>query len=159
MKIKNTHSRTIHQPIEMVTALLPSLATKEDKIWPLEKWPKMYFKEGKTEGAIGGHGPIAYQITKYIPNNLIEFSFLKPKGFKGKHFFEINAINDKKTEVKHTILMEAQGIAILSWVVIIRWLHDALLEDAFDKIESHFLPNSEKNTWSIWVRILRFILK
>ncbi|MEM1323749.1 MAG: hypothetical protein AAGG75_26040 [Bacteroidota bacterium] len=34
--------------------------------------------------------------------------------------------------------MQAQGTGILAWLLAVRWLHDALIEDAFDKVENHF---------------------
>ena len=81
MKVLNVHRRTIHQPIEKVGALLSTLASKEDQIWPFEQWPRMKFKEGLTTGAKGGHGPIRYTVQHYHPGKLIRFQFNKPTGF------------------------------------------------------------------------------
>ncbi|MCP3931765.1 MAG: hypothetical protein GY705_22035 [Bacteroidetes bacterium] len=79
MKVVNIHKREIHQPKERISKILDTLSTNNDQLWPNEKWPSMIFKKGLKEGAIGGHGPIQYSIKKYMPGNLIEFTFIKPE--------------------------------------------------------------------------------
>ena len=41
MKVINIHKRIINQPNDQISCLLDTLSTKEDKIWPYEKWPAM----------------------------------------------------------------------------------------------------------------------
>ena len=77
------------------------------------------------------NGPIRYTINKYNPGELIQFEFTTPKGFYGIHQFEVVEVENDETELKHTIEMNVTGIGILIWTIIIRWLHDALMEDAF----------------------------
>ncbi len=159
MKVVNIHSRTIHQPIEKVGALLSTLASKQDRIWPSEKWPAMKFKAGLVLHAKGGHGPIRYTITKYIPNKSIEFTFSPPKGFYGTHSFEFTEKTATATEVKHTIDMYTKGTGTLTWLLAVRWLHDALLEDALDKIENQFSPDQKTTKMNWYVRMLRWVAK
>ncbi|MBM9616995.1 hypothetical protein JWJ90_22295 [Desulfobulbus rhabdoformis] len=85
------------------------------------------------EEATGGHGPIQYVVTEYKPGKKIKFKFLEPANFQGNHWFEIEEKEDKRTEITHTIDMNVSGAAILSWIFIIRPMHDALIEDSFDK--------------------------
>jgi len=141
-----------------VSNLFGTLATKEDQVWPYEKWPRMKFEDGLQKGAKGGHGPIRYSVDKYEPNELIQFKFSKPKGFNGIHRFEISGIENTKTELKHTIEMTTSGIGTLTWIIAIRWLHDALVEDAFDKVEKYFTREKKSTEWNLWVKILRIIL-
>jgi hypothetical protein len=159
MKILNVHTRVINQPKAKINELLKTLATDNDLILATDKWPPMKLNEGLKEGSRGGHGPIRYTVQKFIPYEFIQFEFVKPSGFNGIHKFEINALEEFKTEIKHTISMNAQGIAILTWSLAIRWLHDAYIEDAFDKTENYFLLKKKKTTWSIWVKVLRALLK
>ncbi len=159
MKVINIHKREINQPKERVSKLLDTLSSKNDELWPKEKWPAMVFKKGLTEGAIGGHGPIKYSIIKYIPGKFIEFSFLKPDGFAGIHKFEISEIETELTEIKHTIKAILSGKGILTWYLAIKWLHDALLEDCLDKAENKFLNERVTTKWSFWVSMLRNILR
>ena len=159
MKVVNIHKRTIDQPKEKIAELINTLATDQDKIWPSEYWPEMKFNGGLKEGAEGGHGPIKYTVEKYVPGELILFRFLKPTGYHGIHKFEMTGSNNGTTEIKHTIDMNATGMGVLSWAIVIRWLHDALMEDFFDKIENQFSQVQQKTEWTVWVRFLRAILK
>jgi hypothetical protein len=47
----------------------------------------------------------------------------------------------------------------LKWLTFVRPLHNALIEDAFDKIESHVVGKKVETPWSNYVRILRYFLK
>lgn len=159
MKVINIHKRIINHPKEKVSELLGTLSTKNDKIWPNEKWPAMIFSKGLVEGAKGGHGPIRYSIEKYKPKEFIQFKFSKPIGFNGIHKFEILELENGKTELRHTIAIDAIGKGLLTWLIAIRPLHNALLEDALDKVENRYLTGKRKTEWTIWVKILRKILK
>ncbi|KJS02197.1 MAG: hypothetical protein VR65_05970 [Desulfobulbaceae bacterium BRH_c16a] len=155
MKTINIHKRTIGQSIGVISDILNTLSSNDDKLWPKEKWPPMIFRKGLTVGAIGGHGPIKYSINTYIPGSSIEFTFVKPDGFKGVHRFEVTEIENNKTELKHTIDMMLSRKGILTWHIAIRWLHDALIEDCFDKVENQFSTNIKETKWNFWVVFLR----
>lgn len=155
MKILNIHKRIVNQPKSKVTELLETLATKNDKIWPKEKWPAMKFKNGIQIGEKGGHGIIRYSIEKYNPNEIIQFRFSKPNGFNGIHKFEINELANDQTEVKHTIDMTTIGKGTLIWFFAIHALHNALIEDAFDKLENNFSDELKSTKWNSWVKFLR----
>jgi len=159
MRVINIHKRIVFQPKEKLSDILDSLSTKNDQLWPKEKWPPMLFRKGLKEGAIGGHGPIMYSINKYEIGNLIDFNFIKPKGFNGIHKFEITKIKNDQTELKHTINMTLSGKGILTWYIAIKWLHDALLEDCLDKVENHFQTEKKKTKWNLWVVFLRSLLR
>ncbi|PCI32996.1 MAG: hypothetical protein COB60_08715 [Flavobacteriaceae bacterium] len=155
MRVLNIHKRTLNQPKSKITELLKTLSTENDRIWPKEKWPEMKFKGGIQVGAKGGHGPIRYSVEKYNPNEIIQFRFSKPNGFNGVHKFEIKELDKEKTEIKHTIDMSTTGKGTLIWTFAIRSLHNALIEDGFDKLENNF-SNSRKSTeWNLWVRFIR----
>jgi hypothetical protein len=155
LKVLNIHKRTINQPKDKVTELLKTLSTENDRIWPKEKWPEMKFKEGIQIGAKGGHGPIRYTTEKYNPNEIIQFRFSKPNGFNGIHKFEIKELDKEKTEIKHTIDMNTEGKGTLIWTFAICSLHNALIEDGFDKLENNFSDNRKSTEWNIWVKFLR----
>tara|TARA_R110000868_G_scaffold166151_1_gene400088 strand:+ start:5817 stop:6311 length:495 start_codon:yes stop_codon:yes gene_type:complete len=155
LKVLNIHKRTIHQPKSKVSELLKTLSTENDLIGPKENWPEMKFKDGIQVGAKGGHGPIRYTVEKYDPNEIIQFRFSKPIGFNGIHKFEIRELSDKQTELKHTIDMNTEGKATLKWLFVIRSLHNALLEDGFDKLENIFSNEKRHSEWNIWVKMIR----
>jgi len=159
MKVLNIHSRVINADIDTVTRAISTLATKDDKVWPKETWPKMKLSKGLEVGSQGGHGPIGYRITEYVPGNLIVFQFQKPKGFHGFHKFEITEISPSSTKVKHTIDMQSKGLGTFQWIFGVRALHDALIEDAFDKMENLLAGENLSTDWSLWVMVLRKVLK
>ncbi len=155
MKVLNIHKRKLNCPKSTVTELLKTLSTESDKIWPKENWPEMKFKDGIQVGAEGGHGPIRYSVEKYNPNKIIQFRFSKPIGFKGIHKFEIKERSNEKTEIKHTIDMVTAGKGTLIWILVIRSLHNALIEDGFDKLENNFSKKVKLTKWNYWVRFIR----
>ena len=159
MNVVNVHKRIINQPKQEVSKLLKTLATQDDKIWPNKKWPAIRFKDGLVVGAKGGHGIIRYNIAKYIIGDSIYFEFTKPSGFIGYHNFKINHLGDSKAEVAHCIDMKTYGMSTFSWGSISRTLHDALTEDALDKIENQFSTEKKVSTYSVWVKILRAYFK
>ncbi len=159
MKVTNIHSRVINQPIDKVADLLSTLATPEDKVWPFEKWPKMKFKDGMKVGAKGGHGPIRYSIEDLKEGESVLFRFSKPHGFDGTHGFKLEPIDNKKSKITHTIEMNTHGIGTLTWSLGVKQLHDALAEDAMDKVENYFSKQKKRTEWSLWVKTLRAILK
>lgn len=144
MKVTNIHKRIINQPKQEVGKLFETLATENDKVWPTENWHPMKFKDGFKVGSTGGHGPIGYSINNIYKNEFIEFKFVKPKGYKGIHKFELIKLTDNSTEIKHTIEVDLNGFDFLGWAIIVKYLHDALLEDCFDKVENQFGGNKKK---------------
>jgi hypothetical protein len=159
MQVENIHTRKITASKSQIVELLKTLSSRQDKVWPYEKWPRMKFKNGLKVGAVGGHGPIAYDVQAYNPDQEIIFRFLAPKGFNGVHKFEIKELGNQEVEMKHTIDMSTSLEGSFKWVSFVRPLHDALIEDAFDKIESHVSGKQVETPWSNYVRILRYFLK
>jgi hypothetical protein len=157
MKVVNVHTRTISQPKERLGELLETLATKNDRVLATDKWSPMRLDKGLTPGSKGGHGPIGYTVLEYKPGELVHFKFTRPTGFNGFHKFEITEAEKNKTAIRHTIEMDLSGAALLQWTVAIRWLHDAYIEDAFDKVENHFATQKKTSEWSTWVKLLRYI--
>lgn len=158
-KIINVHQREINQPIESLVDILDSLSSKEDLLWPKENWPEMKLNEGLAVGSSGGHGPIGYYVSQYTPGKKVEFVFTKPEDFIGFHRFELNEVSPEKCQILHRIEMHVNTKGYLTWHVAVRWLHDALLEDCFDKVENHFSNRPQKNNWNGWVKFLRYLLK
>jgi hypothetical protein len=158
MKILNVHSRTINRPKEEIAQVLATLASKDDKVWPVKSWPRIYFGGDNRIGSEGGHGPVRYVIERFDPKGVFQFRFLRPKGFNGIHKFEIKPITDQQTEVVHTISMTTKGMATLQWYVVIRPLHDALLEDLLDRVENQFTEDPCSSEWSLWVRLMRRLM-
>ena len=158
MKVLNIHTRVILQPKARVAELFKTLASDNDKMLATDKWPGMRLDKGLTVGSKGGHGPIRYTVEDYREGDSIQFRFLKPRGFHGFHGFEVKELSHQQTEIKHIIDMNISGPALLTWPLAVRWLHDALIEDAFDKVENQFIASQKRTEWSRWVKFLRGVL-
>tara|TARA_R100001369_G_scaffold30604_1_gene54433 strand:+ start:160 stop:669 length:510 start_codon:yes stop_codon:yes gene_type:complete len=144
MKVINIHKRTLYGPIEKLAAFFMTLATYIDLAWPFENCPILRFKDGLKVGIKAGHGCIRYTIINFKEDKYAKFMFSKPEGFNGTHEFKIIETLDRNSEIIHEIKMQISTKGTLFWVFIIRWLHDALMEDAFDKVENYFAYNIKK---------------
>ncbi|WP_298894903.1 hypothetical protein [uncultured Psychroserpens sp.] len=159
MQVINIHKRKISQPKEKVSLLFKTLATSNDHIWPYRNWPAMRFKDGLKIGSNGGHGRIRYTIIEFEDGNFIKFKFRKPDGFYGTHELSINAVSENTSEIIHKIDMKTSLKASVLWVFMIRWLHDALIEDAFDNVENYFSEEKKTTPYNVWVKVLRTYYK
>jgi hypothetical protein len=158
MKVLNIHKRVINQPKTELVKLLKTLATDNDMMLATDKWSPMKLDHGLQVGSKGGHGPIKYSVVEYDPKDAITFQF-DMKGFNGVHRFSLKEVRLDVTELSHIIDMTTRGLATLKWTLVVRWLHDAYIEDAFDKVENHFTDKKKRSNWSLWVRLLRRFMK
>jgi hypothetical protein len=157
MLVCNTHHRTLKACVSDVAPLLDSLASASDALWPNESWPRMRFDRPLQVGAVGGHGPIRYCVVAYEPGTRIEFAFTAPRGFNGGHRFEILQ-QDHGSSLVHTLEMNTSGFATITWPLIFRHLHDALVEDGLSKAQRQLGEQSLEVSWSPWVRLLRRLI-
>ncbi|NWF69890.1 MAG: SRPBCC family protein [Chloroflexi bacterium] len=159
MHVINRHERTLPAPAAQVGALIDSLASKEDRLWPRDRWPAMRFDRLLGVGAVGGHGPIRYFVAEYIPGLHIKFQFTAPPGFNGWHGYTLEALDGQTTRLFHILEMRTSGPALLSWPLLFRPLHDALIEDSLDKAQSQLSGEPLVRQWSPYVRLLRRLLR
>jgi hypothetical protein len=159
MKIINIHEREFRASPPQLGALIDSLASPNDALWPKHSWPPMKFDRPLGVGARGGHGPIAYVVEHYVSGHSIRFRFTQPIGFNGYHSFELLPSSaPDRVLLRHTIHAKLEGRALLTWLLAIRSLHDALLEDALATAESSLGLKPRMQAWSPWVRFLRWAM-
>lgn len=158
MQVRNVHQRALAASPEQAAFLIDGLASREDHLWPTESWPPMRFDRPLQDGATGGDGPIRYTVASYEPGRRIEFAFTGPKGFNGRHRFEILRQAGSGTVLRHSIEMRTSGLALLSWPLVFRPLHDALVEDALSKAQASAGEAPQPAAWSTWVKLLRSVL-
>lgn len=152
----NTHERSYEAPVSEVAALVATLASKDDRLWPSESWPRMKFDRGLVPGAIGGHGPVRYRVESVDPASEVVFRFTGPSGFDGGHALTVTDVSDAVTRLRHEIRLRPRGLARLTWPLFFRPMHDALLEEAFDKAARELgSPTESPHRRSLWVRLLR----
>lgn len=157
--IVNIHERVIPASVDEVGRMIDTLGSAGDVVWPRERWPPMKLDRPLQVGSAGGHGPIRYRVESYEPGRRIRFRFLSPKGFEGNHRFEVWDAGEGASRLRHVIEMRTEGMAVLNWSLVIRPLHDALLEDALDKVEGAFRNVGPPRAWSLRVLFLRWLVR
>ncbi|HYO28347.1 MAG TPA: hypothetical protein VER68_08735 [Azonexus sp.] len=158
MKVLNVHERELHASPDRVGALVDSLASRDDALWPRHAWPRMEFDRPLRVGARGGHGPIRYFVEEYAPGESIKFRFAGPAGFDGFHGYQRIKTTADTVVLRHALEMTTHGLAVLSWLVVYRPMHDALIEDSFATAEASLGQAPQITPWSFWVRFLRWVV-
>jgi hypothetical protein len=156
MKVVNVHQRLLYASPRQAGALIDSLASPGDEVWPHDHWPRLKLDRPLGVGANGGHGPIGYFVEAYVPGESIRFRFTRPSGFNGWHGCEIVDATARHCILEHRIEMELEGSARLVWPLVVRPLHDALLEDLLARAQKLLGNEPRVVPWSAWVRFLRW---
>ena len=86
------------------------------------------------------------------------FRFRAPRGFDGLHRYDVLPGPNGATILGHTLEMTTSGPARLSWPILFRPLHDALIEDTLALAQANLGLSPEVRRWSWWVRGLRAAL-
>lgn len=158
MQVRNVHTRRLDASASAGGALLDTAGSENNRLWP-RNWPRMKFDQPLRVGVHGGHGPIRYFVEAYEPGKRVQFRFTGPRGFEGYHALDVEPEGDSACVLRHVIEMEARGVGILSWTVVFRPLHDALIEDLLDRAERELELGTPRTPWSPWVRLLRWVLR
>ncbi|WP_249999366.1 SRPBCC family protein [Actinoplanes sp. M2I2] len=152
------HERRLRQSAATAGSLIDSLAGPADALWPSDRWPAMRFDRPLGVGARGGHGPIRYWIEEYEPGARIRFRFTAPAGFDGFHEYEAVPLKDEGCLFRHSMVMETRWPATLTYPLVFRHLHDALIEDSLDKAADRTGTFTERpQLWNRRVRLLRLL--
>ena len=102
---------------------------------------------------------LRYTVVIYEPQKRVRFQLIGPSGFNGFHEFEVTDSLDGAC-LRHVIEADMRGLALMTWPLVFRPLHDALLEDALDKAERDITGMvANPNRWSWRVRFLRRMLE
>ncbi len=158
MKVINIHSREYLVASIEVGRLVDTLSSENDLLWPHQLWPRMKFDKPLSVSANGGHGPIRYFVEEYMPGKRIVFRFTSPNGFDGFHGYDVFELENNKTELRETLKMKTHGMAQLSWPLIFRPLHDALIEDSLSFAELRLNLTPTVSEWSWRVKFLRWVI-
>ena len=149
------HERRLPVSVDEVGALIDDLSSPRDRLWPRDAWPSMQLESGLRVGSAGGHGPIRYVVEEYEPGRRARFRFTAPRGLTGYHEFSVSE-SEGRTVLSHRLEAKPGGLTALSWPLIYRPLHEALIEDALDRAESALGTGAgRRSSWPMRVRVLR----
>ena len=146
VKMSNVHERMIAAPAARVGALLDTLASADDRFWPHENWPGMKFDRPLQVGATGGHGTDPYTVSSYTPGRHIRFEFGGSR--QGYHEFTLQDVDDMTCLIRHVTKAKLTFNSAWRWYFLIRPLHNALIEDLFEKVESQVAKVEHPKIWS-----------
>ena len=156
--VTNVHERRYPVPAARVEELVDRLASKDDPVWP-RHWPRMRLDRGLEVGSSGGHGPIRYRVEAHDGEARVRFRFTGPSGFDGFHEFGLSSDDPEACVLWHRLEMRATGSAQLTWPLVFRPLHDALIEDAFSQVAQQLGVDPQPRPWPKRVRFLRRLLR
>jgi hypothetical protein len=159
MQVTNVHQRLLRAPPARVGALIDKLASPADQLWAQRDWPRMRFDRPLAVGADGGHGPIRYAVEAYVPGELVRFRFKSPKGLVGWHALEVLDATGAHCVLEHRVEARLHGMARITWPLLWRHLHDALVEDALASAQVALGETPRRVPWSRWVRFLRWCME
>jgi hypothetical protein len=161
MRIVNVHERILPATVDQVGALVDGFAGPHDQLWPEDLWPglPLRFDRPLGVGASGGHGSIRYRVEEYVPGRRVVFRFSEKVGLDGTHRLEVDD-SQGVTELRHVLEGRPKSTVVaLTWLLITRPLHDAILEDLLDRAELAVTGRVLRPAhWSWHVRLLRRLL-
>lgn len=158
MQVVNVHQRLLYATLAQVGALIDSLASPADVLWPGRPWPRMKLDRPLAVGAVGGHGPIRYFVEAYTPGQSVRFRVTAPRGFDGWHGFEVLDATRAHCVLEHRIEMRARGRGLLTWALVIRRLHDACVEDLLSQAQRAVGNTPKAVPWPAHVRLLHRLM-
>ena len=154
MQVHNVHERFVPAPPHAVGALIDTLGGVDDAVWPRDHWWPMELDRPLGEGAVGGHSDIRYDVLTYEPGRRVVFRFDPACGLEGTHTFDVQP-RPGGVLLRHDLTARALGSTRLLWPLVIRSVHDAVVEDAFDRVHERFVSGRQRTPWSPYVRLLR----
>jgi hypothetical protein len=107
--VNNVHQRKLLHEVAEVGALIDSLASAGDRLWPAWCWPAQRLDGPLAVGARGGHGPIRYTVAEYAPGARVVYRNTAPRGLIGRHGFEAVARDSGTTVLRHTLTGTTEG--------------------------------------------------
>jgi len=154
--MRNVHERKIAASVEDVGALLADVGRASDRLWPAHDWMPMTLDRPVGVGARGGHADIRYSVIAYEPGRRVVFGFEPPTLLTGWHALEVEPLPDGSALLRHVLEAQLHGAYRLLFPLVIRWIHDAVIEDLLDRAEMVVgRAPAQPAVWSPWVQLLR----
>ena len=158
--IRNVHERVVGMSPARAWELVERVAEPDGVLWPADHWPPMRMDRPLSVGATGGHGPIRYSCVALEPGERVTFAFDPSMGVAGTHTLLVRPGPRPDTCVMRHELVGKPGLRMaVQWALVIRWLHDAVIEELLDRAEiAAGQPPAHPTRWSPWVRLIRKVM-
>lgn len=80
-------------------------------------------------------------------------------GLTGWHELRVLDVGTDSSTLVHTISARTHGRMLVLWPLLVRWFHQALMEDLFDNAERRLgTLHRPPARWSLWVRLTRSLV-
>ena len=156
--MRNVHTRTLDAPASAVAEALDTLSTEDDRVWPSPAWWPMRLDRPLSVGAKGGHGPVRYEVVAYEPGR-VRFAFEPGGRLDGYHEFSVSPDGPDRCVVTHVLAGRTVGSGRWLWPLVIRWCHDSVVEEAFDRVEGSVTGRVRRpHRRGPWVSALRRLM-
>ncbi|MFE6281471.1 SRPBCC family protein [Streptomyces sp. NPDC057877] len=153
--VLNIHERTLPAAPERVGDLIDSLGSDDDRLWPPD-WPPVRFEAPLAVGVRGGHGPVRYQVSHYVPGQWVRFRFTGRGGFDGFHEFAVESLGPNCAVLRNTLVLRPSATRWLGWLLFFRVMHDTAFEQCLDRAELALTGRVARPVrWGFYVRLLR----
>lgn len=152
--IRNMHERFLAAEPAAVGAFLDTLGSDQDTVWLGDDWWPMVLDRPLEVGASSGHADTRYTVDLHEPGRRVVFRFDPACGLSGSHAFEAEPCQGGVV-LRHDLTARPLGRNRLLYPLVIRPIHDAMVEDAFDRIHERVVPGRTQTPWSPYVRLLR----
>ncbi|CAL9636408.1 hypothetical protein SUDANB145_06214 [Streptomyces sp. enrichment culture] len=155
--VLNVHERALPAPPGTVGTLIDTLGSRDDRLWPPD-WPPIRFEGPLAVGVPGGHGPVRYVVSHYVPGQWVRFRFTGPRGFEGFHEFGVERLDGRRSVLRHTLVMRPRAPLWPVWALFFRPLHDTVFRECLDRAERALTGDVARPVrWSRYVRLLRAV--
>ncbi|WP_336621265.1 SRPBCC family protein [Streptomyces sp. DH10] len=153
--VLNVHERELPAAPAAVGALIDSLGTGNDRLWP-PGWPPVRFDRPLAVGASGGHGCVRYEVSHYVPGEWVRFRVTGPRGLRGFHEFSVQHLGAERTVLRNTLVLRPGGVRWFGWLLYFRPLYDAAFRQSLDCAERALTGTVARPAdWGWYVRLLR----
>lgn len=154
--LTNVHHRVVDAPIGVVGPLLDRLGGPDDPLWPTPAWAPMELDGPVAVGASGGHGGVRYRVHEHVPARRVGFTFTPGTGVEGTHTLVAEPLGPRRTLLTHEVRGRLRGVMRLGWPLGVRWAHDAVIEELFDRAgRAAGAPPARPARRSPYVRLLQ----
>ncbi len=153
MPAVSVHERVLPAPADEVGALID----RPERMWP-DRWPPMRLGSPIRVGEESRRGFLCEEVIDYRPGERLAFRVTSPEQLHGKHRFEVEPAGERQTVLRHVLDVAPDGAGRLLWPLVVRPLHDALLEDILDRAETAVGGSPAPRGWSRQVRLLRWYI-